>query len=195
MDNNTAYEYLSGLTADLNEKIRGLDLAVSSVDQSVTEKAMLIRNKAVGILNNVKEKTVDLSEAIADNDELFSAIKTIEEKADSLYSEAIQKINDLQEEAVINKAQKAEEAMTMQDNEELVDMTDIADREGVSAVENDETKDDIEELIDDRKEEFQHFERQQTAPKEEHAATERSEVTIKALEVLNDWLRPDEVRK
>ena len=195
MDNNTAYEYLSGLTADLDEKIRGLDLAVSSVDQSVTEKAMLIRNKAVGILNNVKEKTVDLSEAIADNDELFSAIKTIEEKADSLYSEAIQKINDLQEEAVINKAQKAEEAMTMQDNEELVDMTDIADREGVSAVENAETKDDIEELIDDRKEEFQHFERQQTAPKEEHAATERSEVTIKALEVLNDWLRPDEVRK
>ena len=195
MDNNTAYEYLSGLTADLDEKIRGLDLAVSSVDQSVTEKAMLIRNKAVGILNNVKEKTVDLSEAIADNDELFSAIKTIEEKADSLYSEAIQKINDLQEEAVINKAQKAEEAMTMQDNEELVDMTDIADREGVSAVENDETKDDIEELIDDRKEEFQHFERQQTVPKEEHAATERSEVTIKALEVLNDWLRPDEVRK
>ena len=195
MDNNTAYEYLSGLTADLDEKIRGLDLAVSSIDQSVTEKAMLIRNKAVGILNNVKEKTVDLSEAIADNDELFSAIKTIEEKADSLYSEAIQKINDLQEEAVINKAQKAEEAMTMQDNEELVDMTDIADREGVSAVENDETKDDIEELIDDRKEEFQHFERQQTAPKEEHAATERSEVTIKALEVLNDWLRPDEVRK
>lgn len=195
MDNNTAYEYLSGLTADLNEKIRGLDLAVSSVDQSVTEKAMLIRNKAVGILNNVKEKTVDLSEAIADNDELFSAIKTIEEKADSLYSEAIQKINDLQEEAVINKAQKAEEAMAVQDNEELVDMTDIADREGVSAVENDETKDDIEELIDDRKEEFQHFERQQTAPKEEHAATERSEVTIKALEVLNDWLRPDEVRK
>ena len=195
MDNNTAYEYLSGLTADLNEKIRGLDLAVSSIDQSVTEKAMLIRNKAVGILNNVKEKTVDLSEAIADNDELFSAIKTIEEKADSLYSEAIQKINDLQEEAVINKAQKAEEAMAVQDNEELVDMTDIADREGVSAVENDETKDDIEELIDDRKEEFQHFERQQTAPKEEHAATERSEVTIKALEVLNDWLRPDEVRK
>ena len=195
MDNNTAYEYLSGLTADLNEKIRGLDLAVSSVDQSVTEKAMLIRNKAVGILNNVKEKTVDLSEAIADNDELFSAIKTIEEKADSLYSEAIQKINDLQEEAVINKAQKAEEAMAVQDNEELVDMTDIANREGVSAVENDETKDDIEELIDDRKEEFQHFERQQTAPKEEHAATERSEVTIKALEVLNDWLRPDEVRK
>ena len=195
MDNNTAYEYLSGLTADLDEKIRGLDLAVSSIDQSVTEKAMLIRNKAVGILNNVKEKTVDLSEAIADNDELFSAIKTIEEKADSLYSEAIQKINDLQEEAVINKAQKAEEAMTMQDNEELVDMTDIADREGVSAVENAETKDDIEELIDDRKEEFQHFERQQTAPKEEHAATERSEVTIKALEVLNDWLRPDEVRK
>ncbi|MBQ1567120.1 MAG: hypothetical protein IIZ80_04425, partial [Erysipelotrichaceae bacterium] len=153
------------------------------------------RNKAVGILNNVKEKTVDLSEAIADNDELFSAIKTIEEKADSLYSEAIQKINDLQEEAVINKAQKAEEAMAVQDNEELVDMTDIADREGVSAVENAETKDDIEELIDDRKEEFQHFERQQTAPKEEHAATERSEVTIKALEVLNDWLRPDEVRK
>ena len=195
MDNNTAYEYLSGLTADLDEKIRGLDLAVSSVDQSVTEKAMLIRNKAVGILNNVKEKTVDLSEAIADNDELFSAIKTIEEKADSLYSEAIQKINDLQEEAVINKAQKAEEAMAVQDNEELVDMTDIADREGVSAVENDETKDDIEELIDDRKEEFQHFERQQTAPKEEHASTERSEVTIKALEVLNDWLRPDEVRK
>ena len=195
MDNNTAYEYLSGLTADLNEKIRGLDLAVSSVDQSVTEKAMLIRNKAVGILNNVKEKTVDLSEAIADNDELFSAIKTIEEKADSLYSEAIQKINDLQEEAVINKAQKAEEAMAVQDNEELVDMTDIADREGVSDVENAETKDDIEELIDDRKEEFQHFERQQTAPKEEHAATERSEVTIKALEVLNDWLRPDEVRK
>ena len=195
MDNNTAYEYLSGLTADLDEKIRGLDLAVSSVDQSVTEKAMLIRNKAVGILNNVKEKTVDLSEAIADNDELFSAIKTIEEKADSLYSEAIQKINDLQEEAVINKAQKAEEAMAVQDNEELVDMTDIADREGVSAVENAETKDDIEELIDDRKEEFQHFERQQTAPKEEHAATERSEVTIKALEVLNDWLRPDEVRK
>ena len=195
MDNNTAYEYLSGLTADLDEKIRGLDLAVSTVDQSVTEKAMLIRNKAVGILNNVKEKTVDLSEAIADNDELFSAIKTIEEKADSLYSEAIQKINDLQEEAVINKAQKAEEAMAVQDNEELVDMTDIADREGVSAVENDETKDDIEELIDDRKEEFQHFERQQTAPKEEHAATERSEVTIKALEVLNDWLRPDEVRK
>ena len=95
MDNNTAYEYLSGLTADLDEKIRGLDLAVSSVDQSVTEKAMLIRNKAVGILNNVKEKTVDLSEAIADNDELFSAIKTIEEKADSLYSEAIQKINAL----------------------------------------------------------------------------------------------------
>ena len=195
MDNNTAYEYLSGLTADLDEKIRGLDLAVSSVDQSVTEKAMLIRNKAVGILNNVKEKTVDLSEAIADNDELFSAIKTIEEKADSLYSEAIQKINDLQEEAVINKAQKAEEAMAVQDNEELVDMTDIADREGVSAVENAETKDDIEELIDDRKEEFQYFERQQTAPKEEHAATERSEVTIKALEVLNDWLRPDEVRK
>ena len=195
MDNNTAYEYLSGLTADLDEKIRGLDLAVASVDQSVTEKAMLIRNKAVGILNNVKEKTVDLSEAIADNDELFSAIKTIEEKADSLYSEAIQKINDLQEEAVINKAQKAEEAMAVQDNEEMVDMTDIADREGVSAVENDETKDDIEELIDDRKEEFQHFERQQTAPKEEHAATERSEVTIKALEVLNDWLRPDEVRK
>ena len=99
MDNNTAYEYWSELAADLDEKIRGLDLAVSSVDQSVNDKAMLIRNKAVSILNNVKEKSVDLSEAIGDEGELYAAVEAIRAKADSLYNEAIQKINDLQDES------------------------------------------------------------------------------------------------
>ena len=199
MDNNTAYEYLSELTADLDEKIRGLDLAVSSVDQSVNEKAMLIRNKAVGILNNVKEKSVDLSEAIADENELNSAVETIRKKADSLYSEAIQKIDDLQAEAAYAKevedSIKAKETLTVSDDEGLVDMTDIEDARDATDMDESETKDDIEGLIDDGKIEYQQFERQEASAEKEKTEVERSEVTKKALEVLDDWLRPKEVRK
>lgn len=199
MDNNTAYEYLSELTADLDEKIRGLDLAVSSVDQSVNEKAMLIRNKAVGILNNVKEKSVDLSEAIADENELNSAVETIRKKADYLYSEAIQKIDDLQAEAAYAKevedSIKAKETLTVSDDEGLVDMTDIEDARDATDMDESETKDDIEGLIDDGKIEYQQFERQEASAEKEKTEVERSEVTKKALEVLDDWLRPKEVRK
>lgn len=199
MDNNTAYEYLSELTADLDEKIRGLDLAVSSVDQSVNEKAMLIRNKAVGILNNVKEKSVDLSEAIADENELNSAVEMIRKKADYLYSEAIQKIDDLQAEAAYAKevedSIKAKETLTVSDDEGLVDMTDIEDARDATDMDESETKDDIEGLIDDGKIEYQQFERQEASAEKEKTEVERSEVTKKALEVLDDWLGPKEVRK
>ncbi|MBR3250895.1 MAG: hypothetical protein IKF80_04215 [Erysipelotrichaceae bacterium] len=190
---------MSELTADLDEKIRGLDLAVSSVDQSVNEKAMLIRNKAVGILNNVKEKSVDLSEAIADENELNSAVETIRKKADSLYSEAIQKIDDLQAEAAYAKevedSIKAKETLTVSDDEGLVDMTDIEDARDATDMDESETKDDIEGLIDDGKIEYQQFERQEASAEKEKTEVERSEVTKKALEVLDDWLRPKEVRK
>ena len=163
MDNNTAYAYLSELEDDLNEKISELDSAVSYADEKVREKAILIKDRAISVLNNVKEKSADLNEVITDEVELYTAVETIRAKADSLYNEAMQKIRDLQ--------------------------VDVAD-----AV-SDETKDDIEELIDDSKETYQDFGSRESIKTEKKVEVARSEVTEKALEVLKDWLKPGEVQK
>lgn len=163
MDNNTAYAYLSELEDDLNEKISELDSAVSYVDEKVREKAILIKDRAISVLNNVKEKSADLDKVITDEDELYTAVETIRSKADSLFNDAIQKISGLQ--------------------------ADVADAVG------DETKDDIEELIDDGKETYQDFGSIETIETKKKVEVARSEVTEKALEVLKDWLKPGEVQK
>lgn len=163
MDNNTAYAYLSELEDDLNEKISELDSAVSYADEKVREKAILIKDRAISVLNNVKEKSADLDKVITDEDELYTAVETIRSKADSLFNDAIQKISGLQ--------------------------ADVADAVG------DETKDDIEELIDDGKETYQDFGSIETIGTKKKVEVARSEVTEKALEVLKDWLKPGEVQK
>ena len=83
-------------------------------------------------------------------------------------------------------------------NEALQKISDLQ-AEATVLPEN-ETKDDIEELIDDEiadsKEEYQSFEEETTeAAEEKKADIVRSETSEKALEVLRDWLLPKEVQK
>ncbi len=167
MSNNTAYAYLSELISNLDEKINELSMAISSADQDDNEKVRLIKDNAISVLNNVKEKSVELAKVITDEEELQAAFLSIRNKADSLYDEAMQKINDLREDAIENN--------------------------------DDETTDDIEELMDDhgvdKKEEYVDFQKQESSDENKKLEAARSPVTMKALEVLKDWLRPDEVIK
>ena len=77
MEDNRAYAYLSELEDDLNEKISELDSVVSCADERVREKAILIKDRAISVLNNVKEKSADLNEVITDEVELYTAVETI----------------------------------------------------------------------------------------------------------------------
>ena len=134
---------------------------------------MLIRDKAVSVLNNVIEKISELSETVSDGEELESTIEMINKKAENLFNEAVNKINRL-----------------------------VPDETGS---EDEQTQDDIVELIKDDKEEFGVYGLQDSkaakaddVPGEDRrvkAEPVRSEVSEKALKVLKNWLKPDEVHE
>ncbi|MBP5278951.1 MAG: hypothetical protein J6Z03_00570 [Erysipelotrichaceae bacterium] len=184
MEDNRAYESLRELMYDLDRKIDELNMFASSADERVAEKVTIIRNNAVKVLNNVKEKTIALSKEVNDESELLTIIASIKERADSLSDEAMEKINALMipVSGLVNGETKDDIVELIDDeNEGYPDFAKAVNVEPIPVAEA--TK---EMPVED------------VTPVEvtpQKAVTERSEVSKKALEVLKGWLTPDMVQK
>lgn len=157
---------------DLKKKIDDINHAAENSDDDVKLKVNEIKDKAIDVLTMASNKVIDITKNVTDSQEVQNGINVVKARSKQLYENALKKIAEIKE------------SKTYKDTSDYVNKT-------VDQVKNEtnafitSAKDSIDEF----------FEKQEVKDTIDKAKIKTIDIAGKALEVLKQWLKPEEEKK
>lgn len=175
MEDNKPNFSLDDLINDLDNKVEELNKAVGfSFDSS--DKANNIKEKAVAVLDGAKDKALRIATS-GDNKEIAYAIELIKDKSQSLYEDAIERINDINSKRKPSKLAEPANEISMADLQEVTKT--IEEEAEVEEEKKEEELIEVNPII--------------VKEEQEEELTEEKEfpeISEKSINVLKEWLMP-----
>jgi len=171
------------LITDLENKILSFD-DITNENEEHFEKINGIKNKTIGVLNNVIEKLKVGKDRIDNNDELYAAVITAEKKSNKLYEEAIRKIDDIRN----NVEDSTFYELKHDEHAPIPKIREIENKQDVE-VENNTEEESISEVIVEENQ-TEKFVKEEV--EEKTAFDDLDDISKESIITLNKWLNNGE---
>ena len=182
MEEKYLEESVKEVVEDLKKKIDTLTAISEGADDEIAEKVLFIRDKAIGVFNDVSAKLNQMGEQLSDKDEFDQALDTIKARSKVLYENAMDRICELKKEMRPQEEEKAEEEIEEEAAENAEDKTDFVE----------EVKKSVENIVEDAGNKINEFvNREDVKETVDKAKAGAVEIAEKTLEILKGWLMPD----